>query len=71
MAKEESGVPMAIDVKEEVAMEVSEEVKGKSFVSPGNDLYHLQLFSLIDRNIKLTVIRDLESMTFYLQKHLS
>ena len=41
MAKEESGVPMAIDVKEEVAMEVSEEVKGKSFVSPGNDLYHL------------------------------
>ena len=35
MTKEESAVPMAIDVKEEVAMEITEEIKGKSFVSPG------------------------------------
>ncbi len=30
-------VPMVVDVKEETAMDVTEDVKPKSFVSPGMD----------------------------------
>ena len=32
---QEGGAPMAVDVKDEVAMDVTEDVKPKSFVSPG------------------------------------